>query len=277
MLTPPPPIQSLNDLVEDYCHSDDFNELSDASQRVYKGCLHAFLRPYRLYVPHDFTHAELSETLVLMQDIYTEGRCRQMKAAYRRFAEWLAREHRLLLPPLARRRPGRPTTAPKLPVAVMEAVYLILCGPSARDLTQTAFLQLRWEDLNMETDFNGKPVVILLPSNKTNVFLRIPTQSCEGRAFRTLAEFASTGDEQPTGPVLPATKGSDKPLPLRKLRAAMRDMRLLHTTIEDEREADPNGKDETKDAVVEPSDTKPLDFAAIPAQEGAESAKGAEV
>ena len=99
----PPRVITLSDLTEDYWKSPEFLELSGPTQTIYKGSLRTLLCTYSREAAVRFTKDALDNSVTEVAARYSVGRVRQLKAAYRRFAEWSLRERQIPLPPLSSR------------------------------------------------------------------------------------------------------------------------------------------------------------------------------
>jgi len=220
----PPKVITLQDLADLYWKSPEFTGLTDATKKIYRGCLRSFLYAYGSYAAIQFDKDCLDLAIDEAAARYTGGRVRQLKAAYRRFAEWGLREHRIPLPPLLRGAGGRPSKAVRPPQAVTEAVVALLDGMPWRELTQQRFLRLHWGALQHETDESAGSV-ILFPGRKASSWVRLPLDSPAGKALKVLWDYAANGEESPTGPLLPAFPGSDVSLPVVWLRESLSQVR----------------------------------------------------
>tara|TARA_Y100000310_G_C20449284_1_gene699898 strand:- start:106 stop:885 length:780 start_codon:yes stop_codon:yes gene_type:complete len=230
MLHIPPTVPTIYKFMELYWQSHEFDQLSKASRDVYRSCLRSFLREYFLCPAIQFDKDALEKAEARMEGVYTQGRIRQMKAAYRRFSEWAIREHRIPFPPMLRKAPGRsqPTTPP--PMEVLEAIYGLFKGLPWRELTQRQLLRLRWEDVKTEATLGGSNMVFLLPSKHPGVFLRFPRDSQAGKALLVLQNYAMVEGETLVGPLLPAEPGKDRALSIGALRAGLRQVESAQTT-----------------------------------------------
>lgn len=216
----PPRVITLSDLTEEYWKSADFTELSASSQTIYKGSLKALLYSYSREAAVKFKRESLDRAVYEVGSRYSAGRVRQLKAAYRRFAEWALREREVPLPPLSRGKSGRPALrVEKPPKEVIDAVVLLLDTMPWRELTQGRLLQITWGDLQAETAEEGEEgTVILFPGKRAQAWVRIPPNSTEAGALSVLWKYGANGESEPTGPLVPAYPGASVALPLGSLR-----------------------------------------------------------
>ena len=217
----PPRVITLSDLVEEYWESPEFLELSAPTQTIYKGSLRTLLYTYSREAAVKFTRGALDAAITEVGARYSAGRVRQVKAAYRRFAEWALRDREVPLPPLSRGAAGRPSLAQKPPKEVVDAIVTLLDSMPWRELTQRRLLQLTWGDLQAESDENEEGVVVLFPGKRPQAWVRIPPHSPESSALSVLWKYAANGNENAVGPLVPAHPGAPVALPLVWLRECL--------------------------------------------------------
>ena len=217
----PPRVITLADLTEDYWASPDFLELSAPTQAIYKGSLRTLLCTYSREAAVKFSREALDRSITEAGARYSTGRVRQLKAAYRRFAEWALRHRDVPLPPLSRGVAGRPTLAQKPTKEVVTAILTLLEAMPWRELTQRRLLQLTWGDLQAETGEEDGETVVLFPGKRPQAWVRIPPNSPESNALAVLWKYASNGEGDAVGPLVPAHPGAQVALPLVWLRECL--------------------------------------------------------
>jgi len=218
----------LKELLKDFSQSPEFiDSTSLATRNVYMGALRALLREHLAEDARWVNVGRLQGAFGNFDAVYSPARASQARSAYRKLRDWALSQHSIAFPALKRGRPGR-KTGEIPPEEVLRAADRLLNSVPHGVLSHTRLLSLRWEKLKVES-LRGEQCV-MLPGRKSGVYFSIPISSGGGEAIKVLWNYS--GGQ--TGPMIPAEKGSERPVSLAQFRKGL-------TQIEDVRVLPGNG------------------------------------
>jgi hypothetical protein len=205
----------LDVLLKDFANSTEFVSSSSlATRAVYTGALRALLKDHLAQDAGWFTRPRLEAALQHFDAVYSPARASQARSAYRKLRDWAQEWYGVNLPPLKRGRPGR-KTAQLPPEEVIRAADRLLSSVPHGVLSHTRLLSLRWEQLKVEA-MRGEQCV-MLPGRKPGIYFSVPVTSEGGAAITALWKYSGGN----SGPLLPAEKGSQRPLALAQFRKGL--------------------------------------------------------